>query len=455
MLEGLENIPVKIDHETGEEVFVLDCIVDARRRPDCQKEEDESEEEDTNSTSTKTSNLIASPVDEIQNEGETGDDGLVRDEWRLISAVKTWPTTAFFLPQCVDYGHNYGKVLRQAISLINEKKPDLTWDHSDSSRDIAGHVENARWESSKDIPPGVNATLVVDPEFDSRAAIGLTNERLRNGSIGFTMELRKSHPKMEFGEFVEKQGQVVDDDEVRWIPKTIKDVRHMALVPSGAGADPNAGRRISATTAKVQDQHIGGLPMINEYVALLSQLCERMNLNVVLDENHPIPEALPEKMLAHLDKYEGVYEKHNDLVLRLANLAELYFTDEEGNTLAVTEMVAQLSGKLDLATQADVIIRHQRKEALRLFDLAKLEHDKDEFTPSERRIRDRIESSMDLEYLADMIDEYAPAAERKFERRTSIEEEPPIDAPKSEEIDRHDQDIRESSKRLFNKKENK
>lgn len=446
MLEGFEKIPITIDHETGEEIFTLDCIIDARRRSPHPDDEEEEYEEDEVSV-----DHSESQSGEISNDGEVVDDGLVRDEWRLISAVKTWPSTGFFLPQCVDYSHNYGKVLRQAIPLINERRPDLTWDHSDSSRDIAGHVENARWESSKDIPPGVNATLVVDPDFDSRAAIGLANQRLRNGSIGFTMELQKSHPKMEFAEFVEKQGEVVDDDEVRWLPKMVKDVRHMALVPSGAGADPNAGRRVSATKAMLKTKYDGGTEM-NDFVALLSELCERMGLAVVLDEKHPIPESLRDKMLAHLDKYEGLHEKHNGLVLRLTNLAEDYFKDDEDNVPTVADMLNALPEKLDLAAQADVIVRHQRHEALRLFDLAKLEQDKDDFTASERRIRDRIESSKDLEFLNDMIAEYAPVAEAKFARRTSIQEELPGDGAKEPELSERDRDIRASSKRLFGKK---
>jgi len=450
MLKGLENIPVKIDNETGEEIFTLDCTIDASRRPSEKQNdhEDESEEGEVPVDQTDP------PDSKVENEGESVDDGMVHDDWRLISAVKTWPNTGFFRPQLVDYSHNYGKVLRQAIPLINENHPDLMWDHSGSSRDIAGYVENARWENSRDIPPGVNASLVVDPTFDQRAAIGLANKTLRSGSIGFTMELRKSHPKMEFSDFVERQGEVIDDEEVRWIPKIIKAVRHMALVPAGAGADPHAGRRVSATKSTIQNKKVEEHDMA-EYVALLCQICEKMGLDVILDEKHPIPEALPEKIFAALDRYEGAYEKHNDLVMKLASISEEHLKNEDGKAPTVAELVGMLPGKLSMAAQADVIIRHQKSEALRLFDLAKLVEGKSDFTPAERRIRARIEESSDLEFLNDMIAEYAPIAEEKFGRRSSLQEELPEDKIKDPDLSGHEKDIRESVRRIFPKKENK
>ncbi len=170
-------------------------------------------------------------------------DGLVRDNWRLISAIEAWPRTAFSHPQLLDYSDNGGAVIRQAIGLINSIRPDVTWNHSDDSKDIAGHLSNARWEDSTDIAPGVNAQVVINPEFDPKAAIGLQSGAIRSGSIGVNMQVTRSHPDTKFNDFIQKQGEVVGGKKVRWIPEKITAVRHMAMLPYGAGADPNAGKR--------------------------------------------------------------------------------------------------------------------------------------------------------------------------------------------------------------------
>ena len=235
---------VKLDNKTadGKQIYRFDCIVDSRRRVT------PAQQATVVADNTKSTEKV-----EVENEADLPVvSGHVRDSWRLISAVEAWPSSGFHLPQLIDYSHNNGSAIRSAVDIINNNKPDLTWNHSVDSKDVAGWVENAFWEESTDIPHGINAELVVDPAYDSKAARGLENKVLRNGSIGFSMDVVPSYPDMPFEKFVEAQGTVVGNEKVRWLPVSVHSVLHMALVPAGTGADQYAGRREFGNQSTIQ-----------------------------------------------------------------------------------------------------------------------------------------------------------------------------------------------------------
>lgn len=452
MAKPLKELPVKVDNVTGEQIYTMNCIIDSHRRPPetptAQTNDEESEDLDSE---VPLENVTSTPTD--------AEDGLVRDRWRLISAVEAWPSSDFWLPQLVDYGHNYGKVIRNVVRLVNERHPDLTWDHSNSTKDIAGHVEDAKWEKSQDIPPGVNATLVVDPEYDAKAAMGLEKKTLRNGSIGLLMELKKSHPNMDFGEFVEKQGQVVDGQKVRWLPHAISDVRHMAFVPAGAGADPNAGRRLAAANQQSEKpaENVSKENTMNDYVELLGQICEKLGIAVALGEDSPMPANLPDKLLAHLTEYEGLRDRLNRFVMELTELGDKYVVQEGEDHLSAHEVLHRLPNRLELAKHGEAIIKHWREETLRVYDIAKLNPDKAELTEAEKRMRSRIEASSDIEYLQDLFAEYSAAAEARHSdsKRTSKGEDLPEPSNAKPKVTSRDRDIALSVASMFKKEGDK
>jgi len=278
--------------KSGVDIFRFDCIIDSSRRP-CEPSEP-----------------VTMPTEqdneEHADETPIPDDNLVRDRWRLISAVKAWPTTGMPSPQLVDYGHDGGSVLRKAIDLVNISKPDLTWNHSVDARDVAGYVENATWEASVDIPPGINADLVVDPEYDSKAATGLRRGQLRNGSIGFTMDVQPSHPSMEFYDFVERQGEIVDGVQVRWLPTDLYEVRHMALVPAGTGADKFAGRRASGTDNIAEYTNERRTETVEKHFEFFQSVLEQLGIDILLTESAEVSDATRERVSERIEKLSNV-----------------------------------------------------------------------------------------------------------------------------------------------------
>ena len=440
---------VKLDNKTsdGKQIYRFDCVVDSRRRQEPvvpTQQETETQEKTIEAENEATD---AAPAVDLPSSS-----GMVRDGWRLISAVEAWPSSSFHLPQCVDYSHNDGAAIRGAIDIINAKRPDLTWNHSTDARDVAGHVESAYWEQSADIPPGVNAQLVVNPEYDIKAAQGLAHKVLRNGSIGFSMDVIPSHEDMKFEAFAERQGEVVNGEKVRWLPVAVHDVLHMAMLPAGTGADPNAGRR-SLGNMSANNTNTNTHRRINMHelaIKLLSQTCEGLGIDVVLeaDENSAIPEGLEERLSNKVASLSGIQKKYNEL----AASVEMVMNAAKAAGLDV-ETVQDLRDKLDsvyvLAKEGEKVISVKREDALNWFDKAKSDPAKAEMGETTKRIRARIEQSEDLDFLNDMICEYQEMAEARFgnQNRSSVIEELPVE--KTVKNGKGNKDIVDSSTRIF------
>ena len=184
----------------GSDIYLLDHFVNAERRTTKNARPAQSVETTDLTTLENSEDIEADPG------------GLVRQKWRFISARQAWPTTAYGQPQLVDYGHDGGVALSQAVELINQSNPDLTWNHSIDAKDVAGYITDATWEQSTDIEPGITGYVVVDPEFDAKAARGISRGIIRSGSIGISAEMVKSHPDMDLEEFLGMQGTDVDGD---------------------------------------------------------------------------------------------------------------------------------------------------------------------------------------------------------------------------------------------------
>lgn len=368
--------------------------------------------------------------------------------WRLISAVKAWPTSDFPYPQLVDYGYNNAEALKGIVNLVNTTKPDLLWNHSHDVHDVAGYVDNAFWEDSQDIPVGVNADLVVDAEFDKKAALGLEKGFIRNGSIGVVMDCKPSHDNMKFSEFVENQGKTVNGQEVRWLPIAVHSVRHMAMVAAGTGADPNAGRRIMQNSNNVEEKEIttetqmeNGRKDMTDFVSLLSKLAEGLGVEVALSEEGDIPEGLDERLVSKIGKLSGLTEKYNSVCTRLEALEDAIGAPSK------EESIEYLRSKLSLAKHGEKLLEHYRKEATRWFDSAKTAIGKTDLSDSDKRMRNRIVKSEDLDYLEDIISEYREITESTLSNKRVSEG---LDLPKEKtEPSQKDKDIAASVAALF------
>jgi len=382
-------------------------------------------------------------AEEAEDSPEPVIDGLVRQKWRLISAVEAWPTTDFFYPQLVDYGHDEGKALAASVAMINSSKPDLMWNHSSDVKDVVGFIDSASWENSADIPPGINGNLVVDPSYDPRAAKGLQMGLLRSGSIGVMAEMRRSHEKMHIDKFVSSQGEIVEGEKVRWLLERITAVRHMAMVPCGAGADQNAGRRADSMAAKHTTRE--GKEMNDDrMLEAWGAVCKAARLEVALGAGNDLPHDVVDKVVARLQSGWANSELYNSLVQEVLAVGALI----SGEVLSVEDVMRRLPEAIANAKHGKDYLEFQRAEAVKWFDAAKVNPEEAEMPAHTLKLRKRIAESQDLDFVLEQLEEYKDRAETRFAvNRSSIAEEiPKVDAPKAFT---GDPDIASSAKRMF------
>lgn len=382
---------------------------------------------------------------QLENAQQEENPDIVRVTWRLISAVKAWPSNNKGKELCVDYGAFDAQMLKDAVSFINEQKPDFIWVHGTDSRDIAGHIENAWFEESEDIPPGINADIVVHRKYDPKAALGLEEGIIRNGSIGINAFCVPSHPKMSPAQFLKNQGKVVNGEEVRWLPKDFISVSHMAIVPALHGADPHAGIRLlnSLVEEEKMDEQ-------TKEVTLLRNLSQSLGFKID-ESSDELPVGIEEKIESKIvelqnkvSDYEKIVEKNRQYESEIAKLEG--YVKAENEALTCSQIISRLPQRLALANAGEALLNHQRDEALRFFDMSKFSPDKQELNAHESRIRRRIESSNDLEFLNDMIEEYRVIAENKMgSKRTS---EHPVLDNESKVLSIKEQEIIEAVKKL-------
>lgn len=394
--------------------------------------------------------IIAENRAVVENTDESGQEdvsvpesALVRQKWRILSKVKAWPNTGYSEPQLIDYESASDEVLAKLIGAI-AVKPDLRWDHSYSIKDVVGWIEEAEWEADSDIPAGVNAWVVADPEYDAKAAVGLRKGIIRSGSVGISARLVKSHEDMEMGVFLRSQGQIVDGEVVRWIPVDITDVDHMALVPFRLGADPNAGVRngkghTTATHTRADTeitntgmgegiiakaQKNGGQQMTN-WEEMFGEVCEMLGVDMRVDGELNASDA----MLTINGKLNNLKESYRLLAALQTGLyeCERYVIGEDETGLKSEEIVRRLPESLHFAKQGKSFVMFQRSEALRWFDMATVKPDV-ELSVNDKRIRNRIFGSMDLDFIEEQLNLYREIANSRFgPLKSSVSQETPKD----------------------------
>lgn len=377
-------------------------------------------------------------------------DSVVRQKWRILSKVKAWPGTGYYEPQLVDYSSTPDEVMREMVELI-EVKPDLRWDHSYSVRDIAGWIEDAEWEDEGEIEAGVNAWVVADPEYDQKAAVGLRKGIIRSGSVGINAQMVRSHPDMPFQQFLSSQGQIVDNQEVRWIPVRITKVEHMALVPYRLGADPNAGAREerrptanikTANNITVKEKTIkqgGSIMTNNKWEQQFSDVCNLLGVDFAVDDETSVAQ-LAQTVAGKISNLKDSYKQLVSIQQGLYE-CERYLLEDSETGLKSDEIVKRLPGKLKYAENGKKFLDFQRSEALKWFDMAVVKPDSD-MTENDKKIRSRISNALDIDFIEEQLNLYREVANGRFgpDRSSVVEEIPtpmqPVAQTKTNDVDR-------------------
>lgn len=352
-------------------------------------------------------------------QGADPDPNIVSVVFRLISASMVSPGIWFAPGQLVDFSHADARALKEAAAIINAtaRPVPVMWNHTFDMQAKAGRLSMAFWEQSADIPPGVNASVVVNRLFDPKAAVGLELGELNAGSIGIDNVWSLSHPDMDIEEFVERQGEEVDGQLVRWLPEHTTEINHYALVP--AGADPDAGPRRSSLSKHVIDLGFGrgerteGGRDMKGFVALLQLVCARLGISVALTESGPLPEKLDERVTAELDGILSAAKKYNGLAADVEKLGPGLLKEGEVK-LSAEQVLERLPAALAFVPQGKAYLEDVRTAVLKAFDTNHVKPDKQTMGEVELRERKRIEASMDLEYLKDQLALLEPKAAARF-----------------------------------------
>lgn len=352
---------------------------------------------------------------------ETSDD-VIRTHTRLLSAIYTWSGT-WFGPQLVDNGANDAFALRKVAGAVNNRTGNravpVVWDHSLDAEKICGRLVNGAWEDSSDIPPGSNAYMEIPPDLDPRA-YGLAKAGMIPAtSIWWSPSMEQSHPDMDFNEFVDRQGEIVDGKPVCWIPVDLTDdqVIHHAIV--WAGADPHSGPREgqgmqNAAPAASDTRPEGGRGMEEQLRKMVETVANAFGVDVKLGPGSAIPDTLEKQILDGVTVLCNTQTQYNDLASKLQTIGTSLLREGE-TTLSAADVLNRLPERIELAKHGEAFLKYQQQTALGWFDKAKVDpQNKDSLSDVDKRRRERIANSMDLQFLADEIDTYQAEAKSRF-----------------------------------------
>lgn len=378
-----------------------------------------------------------------------------------------WPETPYPEPQVIDYGFQDGAALRQIVDVVNRSPINLVWDHSDRVRDLAGCVESAAWEPAGDIPAGVNATLVVFPEYDAKAAAGLQFGLLRVGSISIDAELVPSHPELPITEFLGRQGTEVNGQIVRWLPVNIRNVAHFAFV--SVGADEYAAPRRTGIAHSGRGSELVGLSAreLLLYMARTLRIAPDL-VRTLQNTAHATDAVSPDlsgRILAAVDAMMADAEAMPAVAVQLDEVLGILKAGKsvrsQGSAgqralAVVRELRARLPVLMESAAQIDGYVQILRNEAISWYDRVHADPTKDQMLSSACLVRrPQIQDLRDIRELQRIVEEHKPLAEARFgpvkNLRSSIGEELPPDPALVQQQSRHEQFLREGFDRLFGK----
>lgn len=173
-------------------------------------------------------------------EGEPNNGGLDPNEflvtpWRLLSqAVTPYRFFDFTRPG----------VLKEAVPLF--AGVTLYTNHYADVNNWKGFVQAPVWDE-KNVPPGINANLVIDRTVDANLARGVEIKALRSASVTIWFEYERSHPALTG--FYDRLGEEVDGELVRFIVTRITQAAEVSIV--WAGEDPYA-KSLAAAGGKTE-----------------------------------------------------------------------------------------------------------------------------------------------------------------------------------------------------------
>lgn len=424
MKDKLKEPPFEI--RNGKKVYRMQFRVDSQLRgmPPAGQGQAGKPAPQTNNAATTDGGASGPGGQESTGDADAG--ALVRVPCRVLSAVDTWSWHDWYGPCFVRNGHDEAKALRQVIGFINEapRPIPLMWNHSEDMHDKAGFVENAAWEESKDIPPGVNADLVVDRRYDEKAANGLELGVIDATSVAWWPHSERSHPDMDFWTFMELQGKEVDGEIVAWLPLECQGVQHHAMVP--AGADPNSGprnehcRTQNAAAAATNTKPEGGGGMEKELMALILAVCNGLGVNVALVAGQQIPDWLERSLTDKVTALNGAVNQYNEVAKTLQSLGGSLLNEGE-TSLTVAQVLERLPGRLALAGHGEEFLKYRKEEALAWFDKAHVDPANQQgLTDVQKRQRERIAHCNDLTELADTIIVNQEVAKKRFGPQTNL-----------------------------------
>jgi hypothetical protein len=346
----------------------------------------------------------------------------VRD--RVLSAVGTWSGT-WYGPQLVDNGARDAFALRKLAGCINSRcqanrAVPMVWDHSLEAKDICGRLTNGAWEDSTDIPPGVNADMELPRSVDARAVQALETGLVNATSIWWQPTSERSHPDMDFGEFLDKQGEIVDGRLVCWMPVDLTDnqVIHHALV--WAGADPYSGPREeqsmqNAAQAAPTDTHSEGDRGMEEQLRkMVEALCNGLGINVALGPGSAIPDTLEKRALDGITALRNVQGQYNELAAKVQALSNALLKPGE-TVLSAADVLNRLPERLEMATHGEAFLKNRQETAVAWLNKAKVDPKKNEsLSEVDKRERDRLSNCTDIQLLEDRITMYQNEAKARF-----------------------------------------
>jgi hypothetical protein len=355
---------------------------------------------------------------------DTNNDDVVRIPIRVLSSVFTWSGT-FFGPILVNNGHNDSYALRRVVTAINNRTGNravpMVWDHSLDARAICGRLTSAAWEDSTDIPTGTNAIAEFPRSVDPQAAALAEAGMIPATSIWWQPDMEMSHPEMDFDEFWDRQGEIVDGQQVCWLPVDLQDagVIHHALV--WAGADPFSGPRDEGPTNQAAQAvrntqaEQGGRGMeIEKALALITIMCQAVGIDVVLSAGAPIPDTLEKRFTDSAGTLRSTQGQYNDLALKLQTVGTSLLKEGE-SAISSAEVLNRLPARLEAAKLGDAFLAHQQKAAVTAYDAANVDpKNPQSLTDAQKLLRQSIENSRDLNFLEASIAENTRLAKERF-----------------------------------------
>lgn len=131
-----------------------------------------------------------------------------------------------------NFGWGGGGPLKNSVDKFNGMI--VLKDHNMSVDTWLGTTQDAYWDNSEDIPPGVNCMLKVDTKADPKTARGLISGALNSVSVTVSFDYEPSHPEMDEWDFFMAMGTEVDGKIVQANITNIKRLFEISVVWQGA-----------------------------------------------------------------------------------------------------------------------------------------------------------------------------------------------------------------------------